>query len=209
MFTFKKSNKKKLLICGDSFAADWSPINPDALTEGWPGLMSNHYEVTNLAENGVCEYKVLQQLKSVNLKKFDALIVNHVSSNRIYVKRHPIHYNDPFRKNTDLMYADIKEHLNEYPGLQPIVDYFENYYDMDYSNYVHNLICNEIDEYLKNYSNLKILHVVYRDDADHYQFKDYLSFFNIFLKYRGNINHYTPEGNQIIYNKIKEYFSLQ
>jgi hypothetical protein len=60
-----------LLICGDSFAADWTVKYPG---EGWPNLMSKIHNVTNLAQAGCGEYKVLKQLESVNLLSASILL---------------------------------------------------------------------------------------------------------------------------------------
>jgi hypothetical protein len=58
----------KLLICGDSFAADWTVKVKE---KGWVNLLAQDYKVTNLAQAGCSEYKILKQLQSVNLDKFD------------------------------------------------------------------------------------------------------------------------------------------
>ena len=72
----KKS--KKILIIGDSFACVW----PNSST-GWPSQLAQQYDVTNLAQAGVSEYKILQQL--INFTKdaawwqheIDCVIVSH------------------------------------------------------------------------------------------------------------------------------------
>ena len=98
---------KKILICGDSFAADWTAKYP---VEGWPNLLAKNYTVTNLAQ-------------------YDYIIVFHTSPNRLYTKVHPIHHQDILHNNSDLLYSDIKEHSKNNPSLLPIVEYFENYFE--------------------------------------------------------------------------------
>ena len=74
----KKS--KKILIIGDSFACVW----PNEVT-GWPTQLAQQYDVTNLAQAGVSEYKILKQL--LNFEKenpwwqhdFNCVIVSHTS----------------------------------------------------------------------------------------------------------------------------------
>ena len=50
----------KILICGDSFAADWTVKYPG---QGWPNMLAEIHEVTNLAQAGCSEYKILKQLE--------------------------------------------------------------------------------------------------------------------------------------------------
>ena len=60
----------KILIVGDSFAADWA-IKYKSIS-GWPNLLAEKFEVVNLAQAGVSEYKIYQQVLSVtNIKEFD------------------------------------------------------------------------------------------------------------------------------------------
>ena len=62
----------ELLIIGDSFSADWSIKYNDYL--GWPSLLLEHYQITNLSQAGVGEYKIYKQLLSVtNLEKYDII----------------------------------------------------------------------------------------------------------------------------------------
>ena len=63
----------KILILGDSFATDWTSKYPQG--KGWPNLLAEKFDVTNLAQAGISEYKILKQIKSVsNLEKFDLKI---------------------------------------------------------------------------------------------------------------------------------------
>ena len=51
--------KKNILICGDSFAADWTKKYNG---NGWVNMLCNDFNITNVAEAGVSEYKIYQQL---------------------------------------------------------------------------------------------------------------------------------------------------
>ena len=51
----------KLLVAGDSFAAEW-PGN-----SGWVKLLAQEHPVTNVAQAGVSEYKILKQVQNENL----------------------------------------------------------------------------------------------------------------------------------------------
>ena len=55
--------KKKLLIAGDSFAADWTIKYKG---EGWVNTLCKDYDVTNIAQAGVSEYKIYNQLKKID-----------------------------------------------------------------------------------------------------------------------------------------------
>ena len=186
---------KKILICGDSFAADWTKKYKGV---GWPNLLAREYKVTNLAQAGCSEYKIYKQLTSSCLYKFDNIIVSHTSPYRLYVKKHPVYVNDPLHKNSDLIYSDIKE----YKELSTVVDYYEKYFDLDYAEFIHNLICKQIDELTKLYP---ILHITSFDWNGLYKFPNMISFESIFDKHRGDINHYNGIGNQIIYDTIKTH----
>jgi hypothetical protein len=186
----------KLLICGDSFAADWTVKFTGV---GWPNLLSKNYQVTNLAQAGCSEYKIYQQLVSVNLTHFDRIIISHTSPYRIPVKEHPVHANDKLHKNSDLIYTDIKEHSKTNKKLLPIVDFFEKYFDMDSAPFIHSLICKEIDHLTLS---TPTLHLTNLNWENLYMFKNMLNFEFLFKTNRGILNHYDDEGNQIIYDLI-------
>jgi hypothetical protein len=186
---------KKLLICGDSFAADWTvKVNG----KGWVNLLEQDYKVTNLAQAGCSEYKILKQLQSVNLSKFDLVLVSHTSPYRLYVKEHPIHNKDALHKNSCLLYTDILEHISEYPELKPIVEYFDCYFDIEYAEHMHNLLLKEIEEYCPWHT----LHISHIEWKNLHQFENFLNFKDVFSKNRGSINHYDTEGNRIVYDSV-------
>ena len=58
--------KKKLLIAGDSFAADWSKKYKNAC--GWVNTLCEDYDVTNVAQAGASEYKIYNQLKKICIR---------------------------------------------------------------------------------------------------------------------------------------------
>jgi len=192
---------KKILICGDSFAADWTPKYKGVM--GWPNLLAKECHVVNLAQAGCSEYKVYRQLESVDLDTFTHVIVSHASPFRLVVKEHPVHSNDVLHSNADLMYADIKEHSKKDKYLLPIVDYFERYFDRDSSIFTHNLICEKIDQ-LTSQSTATVINMVNSEWDNLYQFQDMIDCGKLFIKHRGLINHYTDEGNDIIFNIIRK-----
>lgn len=192
----------KLLICGDSFAADWT-VKYNGI--GWPNLLSKNYQVTNLAQAGCSEYKIYQQLISVDLTKFDQIIVSHTSPYRIPIKQHPVHSKDKLHKNSDLIYTDIKEHSKTNNKLLPIVEFFENYFDMDSAQFIHSLICEKIDNLT---ANVPTLHLTNLNWDNLYLFQNMLNFEYLFKTNRGVMNHYDIDGNQIIYNSIVERLNV-
>ena len=62
----------KVLVVGDSFAADWSVKHKNSV--GWPNLLAKDFDVTNLAQAGVSEYKIYQQVLSVDTCQFDLVL---------------------------------------------------------------------------------------------------------------------------------------
>jgi len=126
-----------ILVVGDSFAAKW----PFAKL-GWVDILSYRHNVTNLAMAGCGEYKILKQLQSVDITKFDLIIVSHTSPSRIHTPTHPIHV-EGFHKNCDL---------------------------------------------LANETNC-------------------LDFSDLWKKERGSINHYTINGNRVIYETIAKHIN--
>lgn len=189
----------KILICGDSFSADWTVKYPGI---GWPNMLANDYQVTNLSQAGCGEYKIYLQLLSVDLTQFDKIIVSHTSPNRIYIKDHPVHAGDPLHKDSDLIYTDLKDHAKRTKSLQPIIDFYENYFEIGYAEFVHSLICEKIKEHLSSF-NGKILHIANLNWENLYQFDDMLHFEYLFKTNRGLMNHFNDKGNAVIYNKIK------
>ena len=186
----------KLLICGDSFASDWASKYPGS--RGWPNMLNEQFEVTNLAQAGCSEYKILLQLLSVDLTQFDKILVSHTSPYRLYVKHHPVH-KDLLHGNSDLIYADIKEHSKTNSQLLPIVDYFEKYMDIDYMEFVHNLICQEIDQLTKPFH---VMHCTHFSWERLYKFSFMKNFKAINDMHLGLINHYDQTGNEIVYQSV-------
>jgi hypothetical protein len=180
----------KILIAGDSFAADWKIKYRG---NGWVNMLFNDYDVTNIAQAGVSEYKIYQQLINHDTTKYDEIIISHTSAYRIPVVEHPIHSKDILHSNCDLIYTDIKEHENN-PKIKPIIDFYENYFHIDSAIFTHTLIVNEIKKLHPNAINITFFDSF---NQDMYQFE------NVFLNNGGNMNHMNEVGNRIIYNEIK------
>lgn len=180
----------KILIAGDSFAADWK-IKYNG--SGWVNMLSNNYDVTNIAQAGVSEYKIYQQLNNHDTTKYDKIIISHTSAYRIPVVKHPVHSKDILHSNCDLIYTDIKEHEDN-PKIKCIVDFYENYFHVDNAIFTHTLIVDEIKRLYPN-----AINITFFDSFN----KDMNQYESIFLNNMGNMNHMNNVGNQIIYEKIK------
>ena len=97
----------RILIAGDSFAAKW-PAN--IRNQGWPALLADRFEVYNIAQAGVGEYKIYKQLANVELDQFDLVIVSHTSPSRIHTRNHPLH-KEGLHKDCDLIITDLIGHF--------------------------------------------------------------------------------------------------
>ena len=181
---------KKILIAGDSFAADWTKKYEG---RGWVNMLSEEYYVKNIAEAGVSEYKIYKQLNSENINDYDFIIISHTSPYRIPVVKHPVHHDDILHKNCDLIYSDLKEHV-ENPIAKIGVDFYENLFDTDYFIFVYHLI---MDKIILKYP--KAIHITFFDD---FKKDNIYGFEKIYLNNKGLINHMNEKGNKIIYKKI-------
>lgn len=180
--------KNKLLIAGDSFAADWQSNIP-----GWPNLLANDYDITNIAQAGCSEYKIYKQLCSVNLEAFDHIIVSHTSPYRIYTKENPVHKNNPVHKDSCFIYSDVSEHK-----LSCVAEFFEKHFDTEYAEHVHNLLLKDIE----SMSPKNTIHITSFVWDRLYKCINWIDFNKVFVSHRGIVNHYNNKGNYIVYNKL-------
>lgn len=183
----------KILIVGDSFAADWSVKYTQY--KGWPNLIAEEYETTNLAQAGVGQYKIYKQIKSVNIEKFDVVISSYTSPYRVHTPCHPVHNNDLLHKNCDLLANDIeyffhKDKKNE--SLTSARNYFKYHFDINYYNTIYKLLVEQCNNLLKGIKHIKISNlpnVTYDWSL-------------ITSKHKGLINHLSEEGNKVIYREL-------
>lgn len=194
-----------ILICGDSFAADWTVKYPTG--QGWPNLLANEFSVTNCSQAGCSEFKILKQIQNQDLHKYTHLVIAHTSPNRIPVITHPIHHNDLLHANADLIYNDICYHADKNPNVKSIVDYFEKYFDLEYAEYCYNRILAHIDEILLGFPDLKILHVTNLSLPATYSMRtgQQRNYYHLAIKNKGLHNHFNEYANQLVYQEIKEF----
>jgi len=191
--------KPELLICGYSFSTEHE--------SSWASLLLTNFNITNLSQAGCSEYKIYRQLMSVDVQKYDNVLISHTSPNRIYVAKHPVHRKDSFHENSCLIYTDIKEHEKLYPEVKSISEYFEKYFDFEYANHIHNLLIKDIEKICPK----NTLHISHIQWSNLHQCRNWLNFKKEFKEHCGSAhNHYTILGNKIvyntIYNKLKELY---
>jgi hypothetical protein len=188
---------KKILICGDSFAVD---------NGGWSNLLANdNYTVTNLAQAGVGEYKILEQLTSVDLKRFDAVVVCHTSPNRVYIRQHPVYNDSKMHKNADLIYSDVEWHLEQDKNntvLTAAKDYFDKIYDQQYHEDIYCLIQNQIENILQTHTRM---HLTPLYDKNNKHLSNCINLHTLFKILPGLANHYSSDDNKKIYTLVKHW----
>ena len=86
-------------------------------------MLEDDFKITNISQAGVSEYKIYLQLKSVDVTKFDKVLISHTSAYRIPIEEHPIHKNDILHNNCDIIFSDVKEHIDN-----PIMKTAYNFY---------------------------------------------------------------------------------
>jgi hypothetical protein len=185
-----------ILIIGDSFAADWRMI--DTSYTGWPQLLAKKHSVTNLAQFGCGEYRILQQLKTQdNLDLYDWIIVCHTSAARIHTRQHPVHKGNQLHAHADLIFTDIEYHAaldkkQKNPALTSAHDFFIYHYDDEYYQDVHRLIVNEIHDIIGDRPVIVVDNFNQLNQSD-YEF--FLDFTKITTVTPGKINHCSAQHN--------------
>ena len=181
--------KQRILVSGDSFAAE---INDSA---SWVNLLKKYFDVTNIAQAGVSEYKILKQLQAINVKDFDLVVVVHTSPNRVFIKEHPLHRNSILHKNCDLIYNDILSSGSKDIVTTTAVNYFKYIFDESYYKDIHHLLVKEIIELTKNN---KALHITFFKNLN----STVLDWSIVWETHQGNINHLNSVGNNLVLDKI-------
>lgn len=196
-----RSISLKILLAGDSFAAKWPEKN------GWPELLASKHTVTNIAQAGVSEYKILKQIETSTLDYFDYVIVSHTSPSRVHTREHPIH-KQGLHKDCDLIYTDIADRSSWFnPSLRSAQDYFKYHYDDEYQIDMYQLMRKEIKKLLTSRKYLSITHS--RISTKYAVEHNNISFSTVWEQHRGNINHYTEKGNLIVYKDILDIVDKQ
>jgi hypothetical protein len=185
----------KILIAGDSFAAPW----PNTKL-GWSDLLAEKHTVTNIAQAGISEYKILKQIESQNIVDFDVVIVSHTSPSRVHTPYHPLHKTG-FHQHCDLILNDLIDRSSLFnPSLKAAQGYFKYHYDEEYQIDIYNLIRKQIMQ-LISIPYISMSHV---DIVNDLKIEDnHIDFSHLWSNERGNINHYTIEGNLKILENLE------
>jgi len=168
-------------------------------------LLAKDFNITNLSEAGVGEYKIMKQITSVNTSQFDITIVSHTSPSRIHTPNHPIHKTN-LHKNCDLIYTDI-ENRNDWfnENLKISKKFFEYHYDDQYQIDVYTLIRKEIKNCIKNrYISISHIPLVAKLSIEN----THIDFSDLWTHNRGQINHYNENGNKLIFEKLKAIINV-
>jgi hypothetical protein len=189
---------KKLLICGDSFSSTQLSGNT-----GWPVLLRNMYDVTNISQPGVGEYKILQQLKSQNLQLYDLIIISHTSPYRVHCEENPLYDKDHLYRKSDIIFADAEN--KKTPISLSVCDYFNLVFDLEYYRFVHSSCCAAIDQLT---TQLPALHITHFEWDDLYQFPKLINFYKHWKKNTGQYCHYSVQGNEQVYNILQSQLEL-
>lgn len=192
----------KVLILGDSFSSDWTVKYPGQF--GWPNMLGNDFDVVNCAQAGVSEYKIWKQLISQELTQYSHIIISHTSPYRIPVETNPLHKNDILHSACDFIYEDVKG--SEDPSLTSVVEYFEKYFDMEYARFVCQLIVDKEIFYLQPFSK-NTLHLTKFSEIN-LPVENVINFDNLFKRHRGPMNHFTTQGNEKMYQDIKNWIQM-
>lgn len=195
----------KLLILGDSFAADWT-VKYQHKGLGWPNLLANEHDVTNLAQAGVGEYKILCQLDTIqDIKQFDTVIVSHTSPYRVNTRKHPVHTGDKLHHNADLMLNDIEYHSSRLfnffnRSLRSARDFFQYHVSLEYQETVYKLLRQEINKKIENVNCIVVSNII--ANSEFATESNILDLCDVQMSHPGLMNHLSEQGNKIAYEKI-------
>jgi hypothetical protein len=183
----------KVLLCGDSFSADYTV--KDKTSQGWPNLLANDVDLTNVSRAGASEYRIWRQIQDNLNESYDCVVVSHTSPYRIYVETHPLHSDDPLHLDCDLIYNDIKDR-----GLDHIERWFKECFSDKHARDIHQLLMTDIDRMCSNH---KVIHIGHLDISAPLNF-NFVNFGNIWKLNLGDVNHYNSQGNQLVYQKLRD-----
>ena len=200
----------RVLIAGDSFAADWGVKYHDYL--GWPNILQQHpgLEVTVLAQAGVSEYKIFKQISSVDHDQFDLDIVCHTLPSRITTVKHPIHHDDILHGSADLIFSDIEHHAKLWQNtfnkaLHTARGFFKYHYDQEHQDTVYRLLRKECVRVLESLPFLVINFM--QETQDFVIEKHMLDFCHDSRIKPGLINHMDPDSNRLIADAVLDWIN--
>jgi hypothetical protein len=186
----------KILIAGDSFAAKWPSKDTNV---GWVEKLAGQFDVVNVAQAGVGEYKIYKQLTNIELEKFDLVIVSHTSPSRVHTRNHPLH-KEGLHKDCDLIITDLIGHFQPFnSNLQISKSWFKYHYDEEYQIDIYELLREKIKSII-NIPYISMTHVGISAVLST-EFNN-IDFSKLWAVERGDVNHYTKKGNDTIFETI-------
>lgn len=187
----------KVWVIGDSFSTNMTE-------DSWVTKLSKNKEVKNLSQNGISEYRIYKTFIN-NLESFsdnDIIILCHTNPYRIYL---PDRVSYPTRKkqshpNCDLVMGDVSRHGFLWKFISYIfVSYF---FDEEYFLTQYNFFIRDMNHLIED-KKCKVLHVSGFDVKS-----PIISLYDLFENYRGNINHFNKQGNDLVVKRLLPYFEL-
>lgn len=196
----------KILIAGDSFAADWTVKYP--LGKGWVNLLAEHHDVTNVAQAGVGEYKIYQQIQQQkNIEDYDIVIISHTSPYRVHTRKHPVHHRDSLHANADLSMSDIRYHAGRPKSifnraLWSANRFFQDHFDSEYQEEIYRLLVNAVHDQLKNVRFIQVNNFICPVSLDSTS-KDFVDLSKIQIAHPGIHNHLSDAGNKLVFDILQ------
>ena len=193
----------KILILGDSWAADWSGQYDQY--QGWPNILAEHHNVTNIAQAGVSQYSICRQLLNTDYSNYDHYIISITSPYRVYTPQHPVH-DTGLHKNSDLIYTDLEYHQQEMdtPRLASAVKWFEHHFDTEHAEFTHHLLVDWCLSRLDPRCTTVTSNI--SGNSDYVAEHRYLDGVTVYESFPGKINHLSSEGNQIFAQQLLDQF---
>ena len=185
----------RILIAGDSFAVSWPG------QRGWVDKLTKRYDVTNIAQGGVSEYKILKQLETIDHSEFDIVIVSHTSPYRVHTLNHPIH-KTKLHVNCDLIANDIMDRYSLFNNsLKAAQGYIKYHFDEEYYIDIYKLLRLKILDLIT----AKYISMSHLKLSKHLTVEpDHMDFYKTWQKHRGDYCHYDDKGNSIVYNFVRK-----
>jgi hypothetical protein len=192
--TPQKNQKNKILIIGDSFSSEQL-----SKKVGWIFKLKEFFEIVNLSSPGIGEYKILEKLKTIELNQFDKILISHTSPYRINVSKNILYDKNHLYHNSDIIIEDLQNKSTINDEYFSIYKFIIETTDENYLKFVHTQCVKEILEITKNY---KTIHITHFEWDDLFPIENMHNFYSLWVNHKGNINHYSEKGNEILLSKI-------
>lgn len=188
--------RKKLLIAGDSFASDMISQG-----QGWPDILAQHHDVTNVARPGIGEYKILQSLLQQDFDQYDRIIVSHTSPNRVHTEINPMYPSGHVYHASDLIFSDVESKASSTGLARSMHDYFKYVFDPVFYQYVYDKCCQDIVDLDPHHKMIHITHFPWTSTVD---VPGLINFYDVWLDNKGPYAHYNHRGTDLVSGTLRE-----